>query len=181
MRRLGLGLVVLGVGLLAASLGQYGFMSWRQHELRQQWNALNRPAPTHAAAAASGLRLRIPSIYLDDAVIRGTSYEDLLVAPGLLEGSPLPAQGGNTVIAGHRDTFFRRLADLQLGNAIQLTSGGREYDFRVTNRQIVAPTDVSVLAATSSPRLTLITCYPTYWIGPAPDRLVVQAGRAPIH
>lgn len=176
MRWFGLALVVLGALLLLASLGQYGFMTWRQHELRQQWSR-NRATMSRPVGPADALRISIPSIHLDDAVVRGTSYEDLLVAPGLLEGSPLPARGGNTVIAGHRDTFFRHVAGLRKGDVIVLHSGAREFDYRVVNRVVVAPSDTAVLGPTVLPRLTLITCYPTYWIGPAPDRLVVQAQR----
>lgn len=181
VRKLSLGLILIGVALLIAALGQYGFMSWRQHELRRQWNGINQPAARHRSPADQDLRLRIAGIHLDDAVVRGTSYEDLLVAPGLLAGSPLPAQGGNTVIAGHRDTFFRRISDLKLGDTIELQSRGRDFIYRVSHREIVPPTEISVLAPTASPRLTLITCYPTYWIGPAPDRLVVEATRVAIH
>src|SRR6185437_11600377 len=91
-------LLVLGAALLIASLGQYGYMM-----LRQQ---LNSPATTHAPRAKTAalpeggapMRLIIPSIQLDDVVVRGTSYEDLLAAPGWLEGTPLPGQG-NTEIA----------------------------------------------------------------------------------
>jgi len=169
-------LLIGGAVLLAASLGQYGFMMVRQHQLRRQWDEMNTPAGRKAHPAARGLRLIIPRIHLDDAVVRGTDYEDLLVAPGLLEGSPLPGgRGGNTVIAGHRDTFFRHVADLRRGDRIEVRTGGRQYDYQVTARQIVKPTQISVLASTPQPRLTLVTCYPTYWIGPAPERLVVQA------
>ncbi|HWG37418.1 MAG TPA: class D sortase [Terriglobales bacterium] len=175
-------LLILGVALLAVSLGQYGYMILRQHQLRRRWQRINSPiaaqaAPTRAADAAP-LRLIIPSIQLDDVVVRGTSYEDLLVAPGLVEGSPLPGRG-NTVIAGHRDTFFRHVADLRAGDAIEVQSGGEQFEYTVTGREIVKPSETSVLDNSAAPRLTLVTCYPTYWIGPAPDRLIVQAKLAP--
>jgi|SRR6185437_10448071 len=175
-------LLVLGAALLIASLGQYGYMMLRQHQLRQRWQQLNSPATTHAPRAKTAalpeggapMRLIIPSIQLDDVVVRGTSYEDLLAAPGWLEGTPLPGQG-NTVIAGHRDTFFRHVADLRAGDAIVVRSGGEQYQYTVTGREIVKPSETSVLANTAAPRLTLVTCYPTYWLGPAPDRLIVEA------
>ncbi|HUX66922.1 MAG TPA: class D sortase [Terriglobales bacterium] len=166
--------IACGFFLLLASLGQFGYMLLRQHQLRQQWD--HRTAAP-GAPAARGLRLQIPSIGLDDVVVRGTSYADLLAAPGLLAGSPLPANGGNTVIAAHRDTFFRHLAELRPGAAIFLRQGPRLFAYRVAARAIVKPTDTAVLANTPQPRLTLITCYPTYWLGPAPDRLVVTAAR----
>jgi sortase A len=107
--------------------------------------------------------------------VRGTNYEDLLVAPGLLDGTPLPGGNGNTVIAGHRDTFFRHVSDLNPGAEIVLQSGGRSFDYRVTSRRIVKPTETSVLDSDGHAEVTLVTCYPTYWIGPAPDRLIVRA------
>ncbi len=166
-----------GVALVVASLSQYGFMALRQHQLRQrQWATMNRPGATaERSSQEAGLRLIIPSIQLDDAVVRGTNYEDLLVAPGLLEGTPLPGGKGNTVIAGHRDTFFRHVSDLNPGAEIVLQSGGRSFDYRVTSRRIVKPTETSVLDSDGHAEVTLVTCYPTYWIGPAPDRLIVQA------
>jgi LPXTG-site transpeptidase (sortase) family protein len=178
-RRLSTVLLVAGAVLLAVSLGQYGFMMWRQHQLRREWNSINTPGasgvqPVSLRANAAGMRLLIPSLHLDDVVVRGTNYEDLLVAPGWLDGSPPPGQG-NTVIAGHRDTFFRHVADLEIGDAIELDRGGRAYQYKVKSRQIVQPTDTWVLANTPQPQLTLVTCYPTYWIGPAPERLIVQA------
>lgn len=178
-RRLSTVLLVAGAVLLAISVGQYGFMAWRQHQLRSEWNAINTPAAAGVHEVAlhpnpAGMRLRIPRIHLDDVVVRGTDYEDLLVAPGWLNGSPPPGQG-NTVIAGHRDTFFRHVADLEVGDAIEVDRAGQSYRYRVTARQIVPPTDVAVLDNTAQPELTLVTCYPTYWIGPAPERLIVQA------
>jgi sortase A len=170
--------LLLGLVILAAAAAQYGFMTVRQRELRAQAGA----APASAtAAAAPPLRLVIPSIHLDDAVVRGVDYEDLLVAPGLLPGSPLPGADGNTVIAGHRDTFFRRVAELKPGARIRLFRAGREFDYRVSSRRIVSPKDTSVLNPGHTPKLTLVTCYPTYWIGPAPKRLIVRASLTGIH
>lgn len=171
-------LVLLGCALLLAVLAQFGFMVVRQRQLLRQWDRLDSTnAPRAARTARAGLRLVIPSIDLDAAVVRGTTYRDLLVAPGLLEGSPLPGEHGNTVIAGHRDTFFRKVSQLRPGAAIELDSQGREFDYQVTGRTIVKPSDTWVLANTRSPRLTLVTCYPTYWLGPAPERLVVMAAQ----
>lgn len=189
--------MVLGATLLLVSLGQYGYMMLRQHQLRQQlelqYQQLDRPLPPGAAgerqaayartptrgprAEDADLRLVIPAIHMDDAVVHGTSYNDLLVAPGLLAGSPLPAEGGNTVIAGHRDTFFRQVADLHAGDFVELDSGGQAYEYEVTGREIVSPSDTAVLDNTPRAELTLVTCYPTYWIGPAPKRLIVTAAR----
>ena len=170
------GRILLGVGLavLSISFGQYGFMLMRQWQMRARWTGAVTLSRT-AAADPRRLRLIIPRIQLDDVVVRGTNYMDLLVAPGLLNGTPPPGPRGNTVIAGHRDTFFRNVAQLRDGDRIRLESAGSEYGYRVTGVRIVAPTDTAPLVQTAEPQLTLVTCYPTYWIGPAPKRLIVRA------
>lgn len=170
-------MLVAGTALLGASLGQVGYMLVRQHQLRRAAPGPGRPLSQAAGNPSGPLRLVIPSIGLDDAVVRGTSYTDLLAAPGLLEGSPLPSAGGNTVIAGHRDTFFRHVSDLRPGASIVLWQGDHDYQYRVASRDVISPALTSVLANTYPSRLTLVTCYPTYWIGPAPNRLIVVATR----
>jgi LPXTG-site transpeptidase (sortase) family protein len=179
-------LVVVGIVLLVSSVGQYAYMWYVQRSLERRWIATSHtldspPVPSGSESVPDGtprpalIRLVIPRIDLDDVVVNGTSYRDLLVGPGLLAGTPAPGMRGNSVIAGHRDTFFRHLADLSPNDEILVMRGGAQYRFQVTRKWIVSPEDVSVLAATASPELTLVTCYPTYWIGPAPKRLIVRA------
>jgi sortase A len=79
------------------------------------------------------------------------------------------------VIAGHRDTFFRHVHELKKGDDIYIRRGTREYHYVVINKSIVAPDDIAVTYPTKDARLTLVTCYPTYYIGPAPKRLIVVA------
>ncbi len=175
--RLGLVLAVAGLILLALSLGQYGFMFWRQHQLRQAWHAQLASPPVHSAAADSAprlLKLVIPRIELDDVVVNGTGYTSLLEGPGWMRSSAPPGRG-NTVIAGHRDTFFRGVHKLRPGDILRLEQGQRSFRYQVVTRRIVRPSDTAWLAPTPQPALTLVTCYPTYWIGPAPKRLIVQA------
>jgi len=119
--------------------------------------------------------LTIPKIHLRAAILDGTSPKVLLLAPGHLQDTVLPGNEGNAVIAGHRDTFFRHIHDLQIGDDILVARGGRQIHFEVVNKFIVNPEDVSATSPTSDTRLTLITCYPTYYIGPAPRRLIVVA------
>jgi sortase A len=85
----------------------------------------------------------------------------------------MPGQTGNAVITGHRDTFFRHIYELVKGDKIQVRRAGSVFTYEVTGKKIVMPEDVSVIRQTPDPQLTLITCYPTYYIGPAPKRLVV--------
>lgn len=175
----------LGVVLLVLSLGQYAWMEIEQLRLQHQWREAEILSPEHLADAVPGLpasgtgaeliRLQIPKIQLDDMVVGGTSYRDLLAGPGLLKGSPLPGEHGNSVLAAHRDTYFRHLSGLGKGDTILVRRNGKLYTFQITRRAIVSPDDTSVLAPSRHPMLTLVTCYPTYWIGPAPERLIFQA------
>lgn len=181
-------LAIAGLLLLALSLGQYGFMYYRQRQLQREWRQLDAGAASAAGTAAASastpsstdkigsglLKLVIPRIQLNDIIVPGTSYQALLEGPGWMRSSSPPGKG-NTIIAGHRDTFFRGIHELQPGDAIRIESGSRTYRYRVVSRRIVASSDTSALDSTPKPMLTLVTCYPTYWIGPAPKRLIVQA------
>lgn len=173
------GSILLGAGivLLVAAITQYGFMFVQQSRLRAQWSSAADAARGSAQSASpSGpIRLIIPKIALDDIVMRGTSYRSLLAGPGWLEGTPAPGAVGNLVLAGHRDTFFRHVHQLGPGDEIILRRGGAVYRYRVTLRSIVKPSDLAALANTPDAELTLVTCYPTYWVGPAPGRLIVRA------
>jgi sortase A len=87
--------------------------------------------------------------------------------------TPEPGTVGNSVITGHRDTFFRHLHELNRGDTLLVQRDGKTYKYEVVEKKIVEPDDLSVLRPATDSRLTLITCYPTYYIGPAPKRLVV--------
>ena len=79
------------------------------------------------------------------------------------------------MIAGHRDTQFRVLRNVKIGEDITLESGGRMFVYRVTDRHVIAPTDTSSLGETDTATLTLVTCYPFYYVGPAPKRFIIRA------
>jgi sortase A len=85
----------------------------------------------------------------------------------------MPGEPGNAVITAHRDTFFRHIYELDKGDEIQVRRNGRLFTYQVTGKKVVPPQDLSVIKQTTDSQLTLITCYPTYYIGPAPERLVV--------
>jgi LPXTG-site transpeptidase (sortase) family protein len=110
-------------------------------------------------------------------VLQGTDVGTLRVGVGHVEKSPLPGERGNVVIAGHRDTFFWPLRNVQVGDEIRLTARGGPVVYRVSTLRVVRPTDLAPLGATADDILTLITCYPFWVIGPAQDRLVVRATR----
>jgi sortase A len=94
---------------------------------------------------------------------------------GHLKGSSLPGDLGNSVLAAHRDTHFHVLKHVEFGEAIMVERGARKFVYTVTGIRIVEPSDVSVLQETGGSTITLITCYPFSFIGPAPQRFVVQA------
>ncbi|HET8823760.1 MAG TPA: class D sortase [Terriglobales bacterium] len=161
-------LIVTGGILCTGVLGTYSWMYWKQHSLLMQWNE-------RVATRDSMTKLWIPRIKLEDVVLEGVGAESLLLGPGHMENSVEPGLPGNAVIAGHRDTFFRKLHKLRPGDDVYVLRDGHQLRYKVTARKIVEPNDLSVLKSSDKPEITLITCYPTHAIGPAPKRLVVVA------
>ena len=165
-------LIAAGGILCTGVLGTYSWMYWKQRSLLKAWN-------DQVATRQSMTKLWIPRIKLEDVVLEGVGAESLLLGPGHMENSVEPGMSGNAVIAGHRDTFFRKLHKLRPGDDVYVLRDGHQLRYKVTVRKIVQPTDLSVLKSSDKTQLTLITCYPTHAIGPAPQRLVVVANMAP--
>jgi sortase A len=180
-------LVLVGILLLVYVGAQYASMYAEQRRLAQEWERQNQLASTPVSATPVSehtehdtlTRLSIPKINLDAIVVEGTSRHSLLLGPGHMETSALPGELGNAVITGHRDTFFRHIYELNKGDEILVQREGKMYRYEVTGKRVVQPTDISVTNNSSDARLTLITCYPTYYIGPAPERLVVFSKLVP--
>jgi len=166
--------ILLGAGLLTYVASQYAEMYRSQKDMAAQWTAQEAPANS-AAIDPSLTRLIIPKINLDSFVVEGTSHKALLRGPGRLKNSAEPGQPGNVIISAHRDTFFRHIFELGKGDQVQVQHGGKTAIYEVTEKKVVDPDDVEELRQTKDPRLTLITCYPTYYIGPAPQRAIVIA------
>jgi sortase A len=122
--------------------------------------------------------LDIPSLQLEVPILEGTDDLTLDRAVGHISGTASPGESGNIGIAGHRDGFFRVLKDIHLGDAIDLHSQTGTSHYVVDELLIVPPTDVSVLEARDKPSLTLVTCYPFYFVGSAPLRYIVHATAA---
>jgi len=145
---------------------------WDPERVSAWRRALNEPAPPPLAV------LRIPKIRLEVPVLPGTDDFTLNRAVGHIDDTAPPGTDGNSGIASHRDGFFRGLKDIGPGDAIELeTLRGKEL-YRVERTWIVDPQDVSVLDPTPTRSLTLVTCYPFYYVGPAPQRYIVRAVRA---
>ena len=119
--------------------------------------------------------LSIPRVDLSAVVLHGSDPQTLRRGPGHLEDTALPGESGNVVIAGHRDSFFWPLRNIQLGDDIFIDTPEGQFRYRVASVRVVNLRDVSVLGATDEPVLTLITCYPFWVFGNAPDRFVVRA------
>ena len=119
--------------------------------------------------------LRIPKIDVEVPVLEGT--DDLILNRGVghVAGTANPGENGNVAIAGHRDGFFRGLKDIAVGDKVELVTLQRTETYVIDNITIVDPTDVSVLLPRARSSLTLITCYPFYFIGSAPQRYIVEA------
>jgi LPXTG-site transpeptidase (sortase) family protein len=176
-RALSLCLMAVGFVLLAYVGVQYWGMYRSQQKLEAQWErqaaAANVPGVPKINADDLLTRVVIPKIDLDSIVVEGVSRKMLSEGPGHIKGTAAPGEPGNAVISAHRDTFFRHIYELNKGDEILVKRGGKIFHYQVTGKKIVMPDDVAVLKQTTDPQLTLITCYPTYYIGPAPKRLVV--------
>jgi sortase A len=133
------------------------------------------PASLLESAPAPLAVLRIARIGLELPVLPGTNARILDRAVGSIEGTAPPGTGGNVGIAGHRDSHFRGLKDIHAGDLIEIDTPLESSSYRVERMWVVDPTEVSVLAPTPGPALTLVTCYPFDFIGSAPRRFIVRA------
>lgn len=166
-------------------LGYCGFVlvdTWAFQ--KQETAALERFVPQALVASPTvvgpdGLigRLGVERLGVSVMVMEGTSNKTLRRAVGHVSGTALPGQAGNVGIAGHRDTFFRPLRNIQADDIITLTTQQGEYRYRVVSTKVVRPENVEVLNSDSGEILTLVTCYPFYFLGSAPDRFIVRASR----
>jgi len=145
---------------------------WSAERVSAWRKALLEPAPAPLAV------LRIAKIRLEVPVLPGTDDRTLDRAVGHIAGTAPPGTDGNLGIAGHRDGFFRRLKDITPGDVIEIETIQGKDVYRVDQTWVVDPDDVSVLDPTPTPALTLVTCYPFYFIGSAPRRFIVRAVRA---
>lgn len=186
----GLGILCLAFAVVAAIDAQHGaFAAESAFEQlyaevveavpdQQNWSDGRKAQFLEARAqelgAPSGV-VRIPSLNLSVPVFDGTSELVLNRGAGWIEGTAPIGSAGNVGIAGHRDGFFRGLKDLQVGDAIEVATVDETLTYRVHETMIVYPDDVHVLHPTPRPALTLVTCYPFYFVGHAPQRYIVRA------
>ncbi|HVE78517.1 MAG TPA: class D sortase [Gemmatimonadaceae bacterium] len=190
-RALALLLTLGGAGLLSYVGATYtrGFLAreraraaWEEHQARRAVREANgfvvaryaRPTVERAPVA----RLLIPRIVLDEIVVEGVDDESLNAGPGHLPGSVLPGERGNSVISAHRDRHFSRLDAIAVGDTIETQIGQHKTTWQVVSKRVVSAS-ARVLWEKDSPTLTLTTCWPVRFLGPAPDRLLVTAVPVP--
>jgi sortase A len=123
--------------------------------------------------------IEIPAVGLATRVLEGSNAPTLRLAVGHIPGTALPGPSGNVGLAGHRDTFFRSLRRIKVGDEIRLTTVSGTFKYRVVSLRVVLPDAIEVLNDTLLPTLTLVTCYPFDFIGIAPQRLIVHAEMVP--
>ena len=145
---------------------------------QRDWSAQRRRAFQRASQQSTNApmaKLEIPALKLTAMVLEGTSARILNHGVGHIEGTALPGQRGNVGLAGHRDGYFRSLGRISKNDLIVLTTKDAIFHYHVRGIEIADPSDISTLKNHRISTLTLVTCYPIYYIGPAPKRLVVTA------
>lgn len=152
-----------------AAKNKVDFSLWSAERIAAYKRALSKEfAPPQAV-------LQIPKIGLEVPVFEGTDKLTLNRGAGWIKGTARPGEDGNIGIAAHRDSFFRGLKDIVVGDRIELLSASGKETYTVEKIRIVKPTEVHVLKDHNQPALTLVTCYPFYFVGSAPLRYVVRA------
>jgi sortase A len=140
--------------------------------------AAGRRATARARQLAPGAlvgRLEVPRLNISVIAREGADASTLRRAVGHVPATAFPGDRGNAAFAGHRDTFFRNLRGIRTGDRIVVTTSEGRHEYIVRDTRIVQPSDVSVLDPTPDSTLTLVTCYPFSYIGPAPQRFIVRA------
>lgn len=172
---------LLGVGLGCLGVFAYETVEARRFQAEQtaafEQQARTQVVPVSVRTGGLVGMLDVPRLQLRTPVVEGDDMVTLKRAVGHLPDTPMPWQPGNSAMAGHRDGLFRPLKDVKVGDEICFRTTGEELRYRVTRTSIVMPDDLSVLAPQSQSTLTLITCYPFYYVGTAPKRFVVHAER----
>jgi sortase A len=166
----------LAIGVVCLSwigLGQLEAASFRRY-LESTSPELTKTDARRAHPVLVG-RLEIPRLGVSDLIAEGDDDRTLGAAIGHLPDTALPWEPGNSALAGHRDTVFRPLRDLRIGDRLRIVTTRGTFDYRVFEMLIVDPEETWVLAPSSERVLTLVTCYPFTYIGSAPKRFVVRA------
>jgi len=168
----------LAIGILA--LGYAGFVFAYSHAYQalemKKFKHAGRLSEPHVLVEGDVIgEIQVPRLGLNAMVVQGDSSASLRRAVGHISNSALPGEWGNVALAGHRDTFFRPLRDIRMGDEIRFQTPDYSFEYRVEFIEVVAADDLRVLEASAGHELTFITCFPFYYVGPAPKRFVVRA------
>jgi sortase A len=175
-------------GILCLAI--YGFIAAQAYVHQQEMTsaldnelALNSAGFTEAAAPRLSEgdlvgKLEIPRLGLSVMIMEGVADKTLRLGGGHIPGTAYPGAPGNSGFAAHRDTFFRKLRNVRKDDVIHFTTRSTKLSYRVASTAVVDPSDTGVLRPTARETITLVTCFPFYYVGPAPRRFVVHAVRA---
>lgn len=190
LERLFLLIAIVCIGYYAyVTLEAYAYQAYETRELDVILRSASpsapagpAPEPGRRAEPAPGAtlgRIDIPRLGVSAIVRAGSDAKTLRLAVGHIPGTAFPGEAGNVGLAGHRDTFFRRLKNIRADDLISIATVDGTYAYRVERTAVVNPSDVWVLDPTDHGTLTLVTCYPFSYVGSAPQRFVVRARLQP--
>jgi sortase A len=168
----------LAIGLIALGYAGYVVVDAHAYQVYEQSkfeDLSNKEPPSILVEGGVIGEIQVPRLQLKAIIVQGDSHTILRRAVGHIPETALPGSLGNVVLAGHRDTFFRPLRNIRQGDAITLKTPDGAFQYLVESTEVVPASAVEVLNATTGRTLTLITCYPFDYIGPAPNRYVVRA------
>jgi sortase A len=173
----------LAIGIAGLAYAGYSLVDTHAYQTREQnafegsrtQNVSQGEEPALIGEGGVVGEMEVPRLGLKLIVVQGDSEKILRRAVGHIPETALPGQSGNVALAGHRDSFFRPLRNIRSGDAITFKTRNAEFQYQVESTAVVPPSDVSVLQPSSGRALTLITCFPFYYVGAAPNRFVVRA------
>jgi sortase A len=168
----------LAAGILA--LGYAGYVVADAHAYqaleKTRFENVSRNDVLHPVTEGGVIgEMDVPRLGIQTMVVQGDSAKILRRAVGHMPETPLPWESGNVALAGHRDSFFRPLRNIRAGDAITLKTVNGDFQYEVDSTEVVPASDMHVLDASNGQTLTLITCFPFYYVGSAPNRFVVHA------
>jgi sortase A len=168
----------LAAGILALGYAGYviGDAQAYQAVEKSRFENVSRSEGPHTVAEGGVIgEIDVPRLGIQTMVVEGDSNRILRRAVGHMPETPLPWESGNVALAGHRDSFFRPLRNVRSGDAITLKTVNGDFQYEVESTEVVPANDMHVLEASSGRTLTLITCFPFYYVGSAPNRFIVRA------
>jgi sortase A len=178
---LAFGLLTLGYSVYVV-VDAHAYQAYEQSKFEAKLEAKSEkgtdstqlPPPPLVEGGVIG-EIQVPRLHLKAIVVQGDSHTILRRAVGHIPETALPGKPGNVALAGHRDTFFRPLRNIKLGDTITLQTTAGDFQYLVESTQVVPSGQIEVLSTTAVPTLTLITCFPFDYLGAAPNRFVVRA------